>query len=106
MEASVQGLVKVRLFAGFALNSEMKMHLKQSTAWKNAKIDKSHSKHAIEEIHYQEKDYLGIYLDAENQTIPQLKEIDLELRNQLAHYCPEFNVESIKLYIFPQIFIT
>jgi hypothetical protein len=106
MEASAKEGVKVKLFAGFAVNSEMKMHLRQSSTWKNSRIDKNQSKVAIQETHYQEKDYLGIYLDAEKQTLPQLKEIENELRNQLAQYCPEFNIESIKLYIFPQIFIT
>lgn len=106
MTTSTTNRVTVKLFAGCLLTSEIRMYLKQSAAWKQAQIVGEFDVREIVETHYQEKDYLGRYLASNNLTIIELHEIESSIRKALTTFCPELASESLKIYVFPQVFIT
>jgi len=105
MTTTISNKVTVRLFAGCQLTSEIRMYLKQSASWKQAQIGDSDVRDIVE-THYQEKDYLGRYIRKQSLTLKELYEIEGSIRKALTTYCPELSAETLKIYVFPQVFIT
>jgi hypothetical protein len=106
MTLSSERRVTVKLFVGYPLTSDLRMHLKQSIAWKQAKILEDSDVRDLVETHFQDKDYIGKYITQKNLTLPEIKAIESEVRESLLRYCSELAPESLKLYLFPQIFIS
>lgn len=93
-----------RIFAGCDLNSEIRMHLNQSVAWKHATILTALTCNRLQEISYRGKNYLGFYLD-HKITIKELIKVQQTIKQQLKSYCSGLEVENRAIYIFPQVFI-
>jgi hypothetical protein len=106
MSISSDQKLTVKLFIGYHLTSDIRMYLKQSIAWKQAKITKESSLRDLLEAHFQDKDYIGKYITQEGLTIQELKQIESSVRESLVYYCPELSQETLKIYLFPQIFIS
>lgn len=102
MNTDITTRVTTKLFAGFLLNSELRMHLNQSKTYKQDKIG---SNEDLKEIHYQDKDYFGIYLDKNLIHLPELKSVEATLTKKLEFYCPSFNNEHTTFFVLPQVFI-
>lgn len=102
MNTELSTRITTKLFAGFLLNSELRMHLAQS---KNYKQDKIGSKQDLQEIHFQEKDYFGIYLEKNIISYKTLKTLEEALRKKLEFYCPAFNIDHATFFILPQVFV-
>jgi len=102
MNTDITERVSSKIFAGFLLNSELRMHLNQS---KNYKQDKIGSKQGLQEVHYQEKDYFGIYLDKNLISYNELKNLEDTLQKKLEFYCPAFNNEHTTFFVLPQVFV-
>lgn len=96
----------VRLFMGYHLTSDIRMYLKQSLSWKQAKIVNEAEQRDLIEAHFQDKDYIGKYINPEGLTIQELKQLESSIYDSLIHYCPQLSQETIKVYLFPQIFIS
>lgn len=96
----------VKLFIGYPITSDIRMHLKQSSAWKQAKIAADLGTRDLQEVHFQDKEYIGKYLKTPEHSLQDLKTIESSIREALIHYCPELSQATLKIYLFPQIFIS
>lgn len=98
--------LNLKIFLGFRINSEIRMHLNYSDEWKHEQIMRDARGDKLEEIRYQEKQYIGILLP--NQRIPlnELRSYQERICHALHRYCPELNTETIELYVFPQLFLS
>lgn len=94
--------IQPRLFIGFIVNGEMKMHLNQSATWKEAALFQSAD---LNHVHFENKEYIGQFLELA-LNYEELKQKEKELKNRLQHYCPNLNLESLTAYLFPQTFIS
>jgi hypothetical protein len=94
--------VTVKLFAGFIVTPELRMHLNESSAWKDAQLVHSD---ALMQTHHQGKDYIGLFLSDNQITLLSLKNIESKLRVSLEKYCPVYDLEKANIQIFPQSFI-
>lgn len=101
MEIETSDRLSTKLFAGFPLNSEIRMHLNQSIHWKHATL----LTQGLQEIHYRGKEYLGHYLTTNKLTIKELELIQSSAKKQLNAYCPSLETENIVICIFPQVLI-
>ncbi|WP_068468387.1 hypothetical protein [Candidatus Protochlamydia phocaeensis] len=94
--------IETRIFLGYLLNGEIKMHLNQSSRWKEGKWQKEND---LVEAYCQEKPYIGFFIE-EGLTYNQLRKKEQELKTQLQLYCPKLNLDSHTPYLFPQTFIS
>lgn len=93
--------VQIRIFLGCILNKEVKLHLQQSSKWKEAKLV---GEPILIETRWQEKEYIGCYIPS-LLTYDQLKEKEREVKTQLQIYCPKLNLDKHSIYLFSQLFL-
>ena len=106
MSTELQDKVTVNLFLGCLINSEVKMHLNYSDLWKRERVIRSEEGERLEQIRFANKDYVGASLKEKQVTLERLEEFEAGVRKALARYCPELNVETVKLNVIPQLFIS
>ena len=94
-----QNRLTVKLFIGFLLTSELRMHHKQSLKTKNVLA------HGLDQVRYRSKEYLGFYLPHENIPLAELKKIQEEVQKRLSIQCPTLQKEYLNIFIFPQLFV-
>ena len=94
--------MNVKLFVGTVLTREIRMLLNESHEWKQ---DQFISKKLVE-VHLHDKNYIGHYSQDQQLSLTKLKEEKDTICKELALYCPEYDLDSFKFYIFPQIFIS
>lgn len=94
--------IQTKIFLGFVLNKEMKIHLNQNSKWKENKLI---GKLLLTETHWQEKEYIGIFIPS-LLSYTQLKEKEKEVKVQLQFYCPKLNLDKHSIYLFPQLFLS
>ncbi len=80
------------------------MHLNQSLPYKQARIGSS-AQEELEEVRFHDEEYLGLFLAAPKVTLAHLQSVKEKLESKLQLYCPTFSTESVKLVLFPQIFV-
>ncbi|MBS4165906.1 Uncharacterized protein NEOC65_000981 [Neochlamydia sp. AcF65] len=97
--------VNLKIFIGCLITSELRMHLNQSLLWKQNKIVPALNS-ALREIHFKDKDYIGIYSTTDKISLMDLKKIEKEILQLLATYCPLLLTEKIQTLIFSQVFIS
>lgn len=103
MSIETKNKVSTRLFVGCLITSEIRMHLTQSIQWKHAMLATNNE--TIQEIHYQNKEYLGLYLAFTQTTLEELKKNQDQIRTQLKIFCPNLETENVSICIFPQVFV-
>lgn len=106
MNTKVDNRILVKVFIGCRFHAEIKMLLNQSKAWKLATISSQPQTDSLCEVHYQQKDYIGLFLPQEKNTLNELKAYEKLVQDKLKEYCPSLENETLKMTIFPQIFIT
>lgn len=106
MTASTNQRVTVKLFVGYLMTSDIRMYLKQSSSWKQAKILKEPDLRDLLETHFQDRDYIGKYISHSSLTISELRTMESSIHQSLLNYCPELSQETLKIYVFPQVFIS
>jgi hypothetical protein len=97
--------VTTKLFAGFRISSEIRMHLNQSIQWKHATLLTASMPFSLQRIPYQGKEYLGFYLKSHRLTVKELREFQDMIKQEVNQYCPDLEVETMTVFIFPQVFI-
>lgn len=105
MNINIKDRVTAKLFVGCIITSEVRMHLNQSVGWKTALIIPNGDFHDLKEVHFQDKDYIGVFSPATNITLKELKEFEKIVSDKLLEYCPELSVNSVKFCVFPQVFV-
>jgi hypothetical protein len=98
--------VTLKLFFGCLLTPDIEMRLKQSLNWKKSRINSDGDIQALTETYFQEKKYLGFFLDQPSASLSDFRLAEKEIRDSLAYYCSDLPIENLKLFIFSQIFIT
>jgi len=93
--------IEKRIFIGYLLSKELKIHLNQNGHWKEAKLSGEFS---LKETTWQDKEYIGSFAPAE-YPYNQLKEKEEEVRTQLQIYCPKLNLDKQSIYLFSQLFL-
>lgn len=88
--------MQTRLFAGCLLTSEIKMHLRNSSAWHNAQLETNH----LLTVPYESKEYLGRYLEKERHTLQDLKDLQFEINRTLATCSPELAGREFEIKLF------
>lgn len=96
--------VKLKIFTGCVITSELRMHLHQSSLWKQAKIDPSIED--LNEARFHDKDYIGAFLTKEEVSLQDIKEVEKKILQQLKTYCPQYPLNKIQLLIFSQVFVS
>lgn len=99
--------ITTKIFAGFHINSTLKMYLHQSPIWNQIKM-MPHSPHTqnLIKIDYQNKSYIGNFIPEPKITLNSLKEIETTFGTILKSYCPKCPIEELSFCVFPQVFIS
>lgn len=103
MEEKSSNHILAKLFVGFLISSEVKMHLNDSSSWQNAKAIPSDE--TLVEIRHQGNDYIGFYLKDTIIQLLQLKEYEEKAEKTLKSYCPQLPAKAYRFVIFSQLFI-
>lgn len=102
MDAATKKRVQVKIFVGFELKVDLSITLNKNSLWKEAKVSKTTE---LSEVRYQDKDYIGQFLSHEMITMKSLQEISAQIREELQSFSPENDLSTLKIQIFPQVFI-
>jgi hypothetical protein len=94
--------IKTALFLGCHVTPDLRISLNQSIAWKNAKIA---IEGELKEQRHQGKDYLGIFLSPEQNTLPAIREVEKHIRSRLHNYCPNHNTDSLPIYLLSIVLV-
>lgn len=94
--------ITTRLFIGCLLTSEIKMYLSGSSEWKTAQIEKTH----LLECRFEDKDYLGLFLEGDTPDLSEIQAIETKIREKLEVFCPALSLDTVHLILFPQVFIS
>lgn len=97
--------VQLQLFVGCLLTSEIRLHISLSKEWQQDKILHIKKELFLQEVRYQEKEYIGIAIAHETVSTARAEQIAFEVQNKIAYYCPEINTNTLTTVIFPQIFL-
>jgi hypothetical protein len=97
--------VKLKFFLGCLLTADIELRLNQSFDWKDSKFNATESNVILSITHFQEKKYLGFYLDRDMASLAEFKDLEKKIRNALNMYCKDLPTDSLNLFIFSQIFI-
>ncbi len=106
MTTDLRDRITVRMFIGCLITSDLKLLLTKSHAWKEAQIVRSGKPGEFEEILYQNKTYFGVFAPESGITKSEISQAELELINKIKLYCPEYEIDKIKTFVFPQVFIS
>lgn len=105
MTTQTKSGVNIRLFMGLELNSEIKLSLSTSDAYKEMKFQPEKYNLKLDEVSSKGKAYLGAYLGPQNATIQELEEIQMELFKMLQEFCPDISDKKLQITLFPQVFL-
>ena len=103
METKIENRVTLKIFIGCPISSEIRLKLNHSLQWKQAKI--LADKNSLVETHFQDKDYLGLFLEYQKVPLSELKLTESFLKKTILSYIPDLENEKIKVVLFSQIFI-
>ena len=98
-ESYVSEGIIAKIFLGYLLSSELRMHLNNSDEWK-------HGQSTLKEVRFQENTFVGSFLEDNEFSLPQIQEYTQELKKELAIYCPNLNIDSLSPKLFSQIFVS
>lgn len=107
MTSDLQKRMKVKLFVGCLLTSDLGYHLEKSHFWKELSLAQIHTHSPqLQQVRFKSKSYFGSYCKEESQTIPQLESLRMYIEEKFAECCPSAAMSRLKTYIFPQLFIS
>lgn len=102
--------VLLKLFAGCFVNSELRMHIKASPEWKEHQIVCNGDPDSLQLVHFEDKDYLGYYLDPPCLSLKELEHLEGKVQQAIRGFFRKYqpdspSLESLPLHIFTQAFI-
>lgn len=98
--------ITFKLFAGFTVNSELRMHVKMSKKWKEHEIVQKKTPDDLQLVHFNEKDYLGYYLEPSIISMQDLSSLEKKIRSAFEDFFPKYQSDSLSLCFFAQAFIS
>lgn len=103
---TINDRISVRLFVGTSVTGEVRNSLLQSDTWKKAKGNLASPKEKLDEVHYHDKDYVGILLPTGTATLDDVKSYEKRIRMTLRQHCPETAIGDASMVVFPQVFVS
>lgn len=100
--STVANSVTFRLFIGFLITPELKMELSRNARWKEAEITLQKN---LEKVRFDEKEYIGRYLDSLILPLKDLPAIEKTFYADFTSLFPEFKQDRLSLRLFSQPFI-
>ncbi len=94
--------ISIKLFVGYELSTQLKMNLIKDSRWKESSVSQTTF---LKKVDYQNKNYIGSYLEFENTTMKNLQKHAKQIKDELQQYCKEIDLTSHKIQIFSQVFI-
>lgn len=101
---TTEDAVSVKLFVGFQVTSEIKMHLNRSKAWRQASVLKPAERDLIE-VHHHGQDYVGRFLPQDRLILSEVRDNDILAKQALKNYCPDCNLDGMTIRVLPQVFV-
>lgn len=98
--------ITYKLFAGFLVSSELRMHLRNSSQWKEHQIVQDEMLENLKIAPFEGKDYLGYYIEPSYIKVNELEKIEEKIREALQKLLPKYSPNSLTLYLFAQAFIS
>lgn len=102
---NITNKINNKLFSGYLLTSEIRMHLNQSKIWHQISILPADDEKELLEVRHQGKDYIGRYLKESYTSLSDLKEVAAAIQQRLQDYCPNYHPLAGKVCIFSQVFV-
>lgn len=98
-------MISAKLFIGCHLSPDLRIQLNQSLAWKHSRL---HTEPGVEpvEIRHEGRDYLGFFLPRERAELLEVRANASPIRDAICRYCQKYPVDRLRLYVFPQLFVS
>lgn len=97
--------ISFKLFAGFLVNSELKMHIKSSSNWKEHEFLEKKNPRKLQIVPFEKRDYIGNYIEPAQISIKEIDLLEEQIKKSLEQLFPKCNLENLSLYFFTQAFI-
>ncbi len=97
--------VTLKIFVGFLLSPDIELRLNQNLQWKQWRIDSSENQRPLSETYFQEKKYIGYFLDNPAAPFIEIKAAEREITEWFSGFLQDPGSEALKFYVFSQIFI-
>lgn len=95
---------KVKLFVGFQVTSEIRMHLHRSKAWQQTNVLNPVDRDLVE-VHHHGHDYVGRFLPQDRLILADVRENDFLAKQALKNYCPDCDLDGVPIRVLPQVFV-
>ncbi len=105
MSSDVQQGLKLRVFVGCLIDSEVRMHLAYSDVWKREQVIRTDEGETLDKIKHEEKEYVGHTIDHATLSLDEVHEHEQYVRRALSRYCPELDVDKFKISVISQLFL-
>lgn len=92
-------IVHYKLFVGCKLTADLKRELEKNQGWKKAPKE-------LKEVYHLQQEYLGIYLPETDTSLAEFQAYEKEITSILFPCCTESLRARLKIYLFPQLFIS
>ncbi len=106
MTSEVEQGIKLRVFVGCLVNSEVRMHLNFSDLWKTDQVIRSDDGDPLDKVRHEDKEYVGVTVSDPVLSEEELGMREAYVRRALERYCPELEVERFKMSVIPQLFLS
>ena len=91
-----------QIFLGYLLQGEISVNLNQMS---NEKKQKWQLDNPFKKAYWKEKEYIGFFLE-NGTSYDEIKKKEAALKMELQYFCPKFNFDKNKIFLFPQTFIS
>jgi hypothetical protein len=96
---------RVGIFVGFFINPEIAHDLSKSSQWKEANITRLERENEIQEIIFQDKKYIGRYIQRTNISTKDIESEEKAIRERLVCFIQSSKIEPLNLQIIAQYFL-
>lgn len=98
--------ISSKIFLGFQITPELRLHLNGSDSWKRQKTLSSQANDSLKEVHHNDKEFIGRFLAKENPALEDLQQEMKSVHSELVLHCEELCTSSLTSAVFPQIFLS
>lgn len=106
MSAPTKNQIIIKVFVGFQYTIDLKMQLTQKSEWKQASVAKEKDTENLSVVRYNDSEYIGKYFDYSMLTMKDIRENAKEVKMLLRNFVPEYDVDTLKINLFPQVFVS
>ena len=98
-------MISAKLFIGCYLSPDLRIQLNQSLEWKQSRLLTEPGTEPVE-IRHEGRDYLGFFLPRERAELLEVRANATPIHNAIRRYCHRYPVDRLRLYVFPQLFVS